>query len=321
MAMSRGLGALGRDKMLCLTSSQPKRLGSVFRILLTGLLTLALACINTPVYAWDFAGHFIVAAIAEQQLDPPVKAEVQRLLHLLADAEPAVSELIPASAWLDAQNWNPDFGLMNDWHFTGLPYPPSSLPPSGRLIEVSAMALKTLHGPRSSDFQKALMLRVLLHTIADMHQPLHVISYLSAAHPTGDQGGRLFALGGPYPNLHALWDAAGGQYPYLKLDNWQQALPLAKRLQAEYPPDRFGARPPNPHAFIADFLENPGRWADESYLIALTAGYNDIQAGREPDARYLERMRIACRRQLALAGYRLAHLLNAGLVMPSVKTP
>lgn len=283
-------------------------------LLIAGLVTLGWL-IPAPVYAWDFAGHFVVAAIAEKQLDAPIKAEAKRLLGLLSEAEPPVSEFVPASAWLDAQGWNPDFGLTEDWHYIGQPYPASAILPSGRLTEITAMALKTLRGPRSTDFQKALMLRVLLHTIADMHQPLHTINHSSRNQPLGDAGGRGFALTGPYPNLHALWDAAGGQYPYLRLDNWQQALPLAESLTKEYPADRFGARPPNPHAFIADFVENPGRWADESYLIALTTAYNDIEPGTEPAGTYLERVRSTSRRQLALAGYRLAHLLNAGLLV------
>ena len=266
-----------------------------------------------PALAWDFAGHFIVAAVAEKNLDPPIRAEAGRLLHLLAAAEPASGDFVPAAAWLDAQGWNPDFGLMDDWHYLSLSYPPRSREPAGRLAEVSVMAVRTLAGPRSTDFQKALMLRVLMHTIGDMHQPLHAISYSSREHPAGDDGGRGFSLQGPYPNLHALWDAAGGQYPYLQLENWQQALPLARTLEAEFPAARFGIRPPNPHAFIADFSTNPTRWIEESYLIALTTAYHNIEPNQTPSPDYLASVRAASRHQLAMAGYRLAHLLNAAL--------
>lgn len=283
------------------------------RVLLASLVSLLWFIGVEKALAWDFAGHFVIGAIAYQQLDPPVRAEAERLIKILAAAEPAVSEFVPATAWLDAQNWNPDFGLMQDWHFAGLSYPPGGLLRAGRMAEVTVTALKTLSGPRSTDFQKALMLRVLIHTVGDMHQPLHAINYSSAEHPGGDEGGHAFALQGPYPNLHALWDAAGGQYPYLRFDQWRQALPLAQAIQSEFPVERFGARPPNLPAFLADFLANSERWIDESYLIALTTAYHGIEPNQTPSPAYLDQVRAASRRQLALAGYRLAQLLNASL--------
>lgn len=289
-------------------------------------LMLGLAFWTPPAQAWDFAGHFIVAAIAQEQLEPGVRAEAERLIKILATAEPATPDFIPASAWLDAQGWNPDFGLTDDWHFIAIPYPPGAQIQRGRVVEVSAMAARTLAGPRSSDFQKALMLRVLMHTVADMHQPLHTIDYHTPEQPGGDRGGRGFGLQGSYPNLHALWDAAGGQYPYLELKDWRRALPLAQELMKEFPARRYS--PANPHAFLADFLAEPGRWADESYLIALTTAYGDIKPQTQPDDKYLLAARAASRRQLAMAGYRLAHLLNATLkpdaavpVMPAPVRP
>lgn len=278
-----------------------------------GLLWLLLSWTG-PALAWDFAGHFLTGAVAYSQLDPPVKAEAERLLLLLAGAEPAVTGFVPATAWLDAQSWNPDFALMDDWHYLALGS--SAQLSAGRLAEVSVMAVRTLAGPRSTDFQKALMLRVLLHTVGDMHQPLHTINRVTQAHPEGDKGGKAFGLQGPYPNLHALWDAAGGQYPYLQLADWQKALPLAQALQAEFPAASFGVRPANPHAFVADFLAQPQRWIEESHQLALQMAYQNIEANQRPSPAYIRQVQQISRRQLAMAGYRLAHLLNACLKVP-----
>ena len=53
---------------------------------------------------------------------------------------------------------------------------------------------------------------------------------------------------------------------------------------------------------------SPDTWAEESYLLGKEA-YNGIEINTTPSDEYLEKSRAACRR-LALAGYRLADILN-----------
>jgi hypothetical protein len=55
---------------------------------------------------------------------------------------------------------------------------------------------------------KGLGLRLIMHYMGDIHQPLHVSARYTAAHPDGDKGGNLFALKNHYSanELHAVWD-------------------------------------------------------------------------------------------------------------------
>lgn len=260
---------------------------------------------TSQAFAWDFAGHFTVATLAYQSLHPGVKQEADRLVQILKQAEPVISHFVPASVWLDAQNWNPDFTLMQSWHYVDQAYPANpGWQSKGELIEVSQSALKALCSSRSTDFQKALMLRVILHTVADLHQPLHTIEFLQSEFPHGDRGGHDFHLQGQFADLHALWDAAGGQFPYLRINQWQNAQPLALALQRE-----FSVSSAPKQLTQQQLSDLPEQWAQESYSLGIDA-YKGIQPNQVPGEAYIKQVQEISRHQLARAGYRLAEVLN-----------
>ena len=62
--------------------------------------------------------------------------------------------------------------------------------------------------PGNPDVAKSYALRLLIHYLGDIHQPMHVEARFSDKYPTGDKGGNTFPL--PYhyevDELHALWD-------------------------------------------------------------------------------------------------------------------
>lgn len=60
---------------------------------------------------------------------------------------------------------------------------------------------------------KGLCMRLLIHYIGDISQPLHTATRLSDTHPGGDLGGNLFNITSPkgyksVDNLHSLWDTS-----------------------------------------------------------------------------------------------------------------
>lgn len=254
-------------------------------------------------HAWDFATHFIMAQRAYDGLTSAQQSEAQRLIAVLSEAEPATDDFVAASVWLDAQSWN-GFGLMQHWHYQPQPWlqGPYRLPQqaSDHALWVLNQALQTLRNPQATDFQKALMLRVFLHVSADLHQPLHAIERFSPAHPTGDRGGSDFSLQHElYRHLHALWDAAGGQYVYLSLNDWPGIQPQIKvwadELAAEYPCSAFE------HLSMAA----PEIWATEAYALGQRA-YQGILPGSLPESSYLIEVQQLSRRQMALAACRVS---------------
>ena len=57
-------------------------------------------------------------------------------------------------------------------------------------------------------------LRLLIHYVGDMHQPLHCLSRVNDEYPAGDKGGNLITLKNHYSadNLHSVWDAVVYEY-------------------------------------------------------------------------------------------------------------
>lgn len=60
----------------------------------------------------------------------------------------------------------------------------------------------------STDEGKSLALRLLIHFMGDIHQPLHCSDRYTTENPKGDKGGNDFALKNHYSanELHAVWD-------------------------------------------------------------------------------------------------------------------
>ena len=57
-------------------------------------------------------------------------------------------------------------------------------------------------------------LRMFIHFVGDIHQPLHATSRFTVEFPDGDRGGNSFKLTkqGEVSELHALWDSAIQHY-------------------------------------------------------------------------------------------------------------
>merc|ERR1711964_591254 len=62
--------------------------------------------------------------------------------------------------------------------------------------------------PGQPDVAKSYALRLLIHFVGDIHQPLHVETRYNDDYPTGDSGGNKFPLPNHYEcdELHAVFD-------------------------------------------------------------------------------------------------------------------
>lgn len=287
------------------------------RILL--LLSFLLPAWASPAEAWWAASHMVSAEIVHQRLSPEARAEADRLIAVLADFEPRADHFVPAAAWLD-QLKKQGFASFESWHYVNLEPREGSaeplLPPGDQIIGAIENNLETLRRKDAGDFLRALSLRVLMHLVADAHQPMHCINRKDPNNPRGDLGGNTFGLrwpADPSANLHILWDDSLGLYPQLAPgENWRRRIPEAAReLQAAWPPEELPAR----------FQLDPQIWALESHQLALTVAYPGIRPGETPSAEYLARGREVVRQRLALAAYRLVLLLEDALGKPAAAKP
>jgi hypothetical protein len=283
----------------------------------------------------------MVAAVAYQKLTPQAKARVDELLLLNPDrvhwfdlipdgtsaARTKMMLFMIAATWPDRIKSDPDyhtdgphggnrppnepsasqnigyddFARHKYWHFVDVPFsrdgsalPAIPTPNAQERITVFRAVLAS----NSPDALKSYDLSWLLHLVGDVHQPLHCVTRVSQASPEGDDGGNGVKLTTP-ANLHAFWDGALGK---------GEALSTAIAAAAQLPAAPAGA--------ASDL--NVQQWIDESVSAAQNTAYQPptIGDGNGPftlDSAYKARAKALAQQRVALAGARLANILNTEL--------
>ncbi len=145
-------------------------------------------------FAWSKEGHHIVCAVTRQYLSDKAMDSVR---HYLGDLS-----LEEASTWMDEARRQPGLAYLNSWHYINIEkdqtYVEDKKPNLINRLQLAIYNLKNKLG----DYQtKQFNLKVLIHLIGDLHQPLHV-GYGS------DRGGNDVKVNflGKETNLHKLWD-------------------------------------------------------------------------------------------------------------------
>ena len=66
----------------------------------------------------------------------------------------------------------------------------------------------------TEELARSFALRLIIHLVGDIHQPLHCSNRVTDEYPLGDKGGNSFTL--PYhfgtSDLHGVWDALIYEY-------------------------------------------------------------------------------------------------------------
>jgi len=246
-----------------------------------GAMFVALTTVSVA-HAWGTEGHQVVALIAQSQLTPKARVEVDRLL-----AQEPGETLASVSTWAD-EHRNPSRA---SWHYVNFPrgdcvYDESRDCPDGYCVVGAIKRQLQVLGSNAPDDKRLNALKYVVHFVGDVHQPLHA-GYLD------DKGGNTYQLQAFMrgSNLHAVWDT--GLIKNLNED----AESMATRLQ--------GTHLVFP---VADL--DPVTAAQESCMIVSMAGfYPDRLVGQD----YIDRFTPDMERRLAAAGARLAGILNAAL--------
>ena len=306
-------------------------------------LCAALLAAESPALAWHDWGHMVVAQVAYLRLSPEAKAEVDRLLvtpqgrrpliHLCAGYyTPQTCEKtydpVTIAVWMDDFRGDSLNDAYDPWHyinfnplFDGTPARPNVGPLPTNVLGQLNWAINTLRAGTGSDKRDAEVLGFLYHLAGDVHQPLHAATRYTPAHPDGDAGGNGFTLQPAPPvnarSLHFYWDAAAGLFgaesPKRPLDDAARARvrQYAEDLMRRYPAERQAAwRDTDPHT-----------WVVESNRIARQFSYVRVREGEAPSRAYAEEAQRISGERIALAGYRLAAVLNDVLVRPPAPQP
>ncbi len=248
-------------------------------------------------FAWNATGHRLVAQIAWTQLKPQTKIKVNTLIHRLDDAYGPVN-FVNASVWADWIRGH-DVSAFDQWHYINChlnrPVSRCWLNKKNHIIWAIAKAETVLNSQKANTFEKAFFLRFLIHLVGDAHQPLHTVHYVGGRFPRGDAGGNAYKIhAGRYKNLHAYWDAGLGTFQR------HQIKQQANEIMQAYPKQRLKNE--------INQLD-PRQWVAENHAIANAAIYKIAYKGY-PSKHYRQKNKKIVDKQIALAGYRLAKILN-----------
>lgn len=274
-------------------------------------------------FGWGYEEHKIIAVIGERYLTDAVRHEVADLLGIsTADAaenrdEALALAMAEASVWADEiKKSDPTYDWAKPLHYLNLPPNESSYertrdcPDNMCVVEAISYYAGVLQNHDAPKPVRAEALRFLIHFVGDIHQPLH-------AGNAQDQGGnrlriRLF---GESTNLHAAWDYGMTQHArLLSSETWQDC---AKRLEGEqcgrYLTTLTGGAEHSTRPLSA--VPDPGKWANESRVLALTVAYPEIlqSSSDEVSEEYVAKALPIAEERLAKAGVRLAETLNHAL--------
>jgi S1/P1 Nuclease len=170
----------------------------VKNILLIGFLFF----IPFSAMAWGLLGHRVVGQIADAYLSKRAKKEI---VAILGNESVAMS-----SNWADFIKSDPTYGYLGPWHYVNFKagltenevktYLASDTA-TDAYVKINWLTAQLKNRSLLSQENKVFYLRLLIHIVGDIHQPLHV------GRPD-DRGGnsiKVLWFNNPH-NLHQVWD-------------------------------------------------------------------------------------------------------------------
>jgi len=316
----------------------------------TCLCLALLAFLPAPLLAWGPIGHMTVAYIAYQNLTPATRSRVRDLLKLNPDYANWEKQIpsdtsaddhdrmifMIASTWADdikteaqysddgTDGGNTAGGASSSqnigysdllrhryWHFVNTSFSPDQTP----LLEIPSpnaqtqiVAFRAVLASSQPDELKSYDLVWLVHLIGDVHQPLHAVTRFTKSHPKGDAGGNLVKLFGDADStLHSYWDDLPGsdcKFCSDKVQCLNRAIVLGRAYQS---------------ASAKSHSMDAAAWIRESFDEARTQVYRDPIGSADqpytivPGSSYEMQAQKLAKKRIALAGARLAQVLNAEL--------
>jgi len=260
----------------------------------------------------------VIGDIAKERLTPKAQSKCSELIAVKVPPEKVklgksmVAVAPRTGSFLTACCWADDVKSESDGpaHYFDIAFSADGTVPqvaSNRVNIINALtnAVAVLQSPKATKQNKAVQLRYLLHFVGDIHQPLHAATRCTDEQPGGDRGGNEFTVTGA-ANLHSYWDGGGGLLKTtiarpLTTDGMAKIAALKAQVVAAYPLAQASAA-----LAEKDFM----KWAQESHALAKSTAYGELEPHDTPSAAYVANAHRVVRERVALAGYRLADLLN-----------
>ncbi|WP_136468385.1 S1/P1 nuclease [Flagellimonas onchidii] len=232
---------------------------------------------------WGKTGHRVTGHIAEKHLTGKAKRALKDLLdgHSLAFVSTFADEIKADRA----------YSKFSAWHYVNYPlgmrYEDSKKSKYGDLITAIEECTRIVKNKNSSREDRVFYLKMLIHLIGDLHQPMH-------ASRAEDKGGNDIQVQwfGEGSNLHRVWDknlilSYGMTYTELATELDQASRKERKKIQ---------------EGTIYD-------WVHESHELCAEI-YDSVEVGEKLGYKYGYKYNNVLFNQLQKGGLRLAKVLN-----------
>ena len=253
---------------------------------LTIIPILLLFIIPNSVVAEDFwgpTGHRATGEIAEKHLKRNVKKKIEKLMN--------GQGLAFVATYADEIKSDKKYNSFYTWHYVNMPfdktYQESEKNPTGDLVTGINKCISVLKDVTSSKEDKVFHLKMLVHLVGDLHQPMHIGR-------AEDKGGNTIQVQwfGKGTNLHRVWDEN-------MIDEWEMSY---KEL-ADNTDDLTKEQVKNIQK------GNVIDWVHDTRKLTIPV-YGSVKVGENLRYRYSYDHFGTVRKQLQKGGIRLAKLLN-----------
>jgi len=162
------------------------------------LSLLVLVSVTISSYGWGPTGHRTTGWIANKYLNKKARKAIEQLLQ--------GQSLAIASTWMDDVRSDSTYNYMTDWHWVTVPFgetfEQTTKNPNGDIIQTLERIITELKSKKLTAQQQAERIRILIHLVGDIHQPLHVGG-------KNDKGGNDVKVNWfrAESNLHRVWDS------------------------------------------------------------------------------------------------------------------
>ncbi|MBS1496895.1 MAG: S1/P1 nuclease [Bacteroidetes bacterium] len=238
--------------------------------------------------AWGVLGHRIVGQVAESYLTKHTKKEIAKIL--------GHESIAMCANWGDFIKSDPAFGYLSSWHYVDMNGGLSEQEVLNYLATDSATDAYTkisflteqLKNKDLDKDKKVMYLRLLVHIVGDVHQPLHV------GH-VDDKGGNTIKVlwFNEHTNLHQVWDERLINFQQLSYTEYTNAINFATKDQ------------------VKELQNQPvSLWIAHTYALAQKVYADITEPEQRLDYKYNFNNLALLNEQLLEGGIHLAGLLN-----------
>ncbi len=232
---------------------------------------------------WGATGHRTVGAIAQEHLNKSVERKINQLLK--------GESLALVSTFGDDIKSDKRFKHLDPWHYINMPfdvnYEDSDKNPEGDIYIAINTCIDILKNKNSTEEDQVFHLKMLVHLMGDLHQPMHVGR-------VEDKGGNTIQLQWfkKGTNLHRVWDSE--LIDHFGMSYQELASNRSKMSKGQLKAWEQGT--------VAD-------WLAETHKLT-PAVYESVTVGQNLSYEYAYEHMGLVRVQLQKAGVRLAKILN-----------